>query len=163
MQRLDEAVAASQRAVELNPLSPCMHWRLGCMFYVLQRWDRAIEQCRHALDLDPRDGPAVGYLARSYLWTSKFDEAIQGMETFAQIHGHSPQALGWLGFASARAGRIGDARKLLADLQYLAQGIYVPPSSFAWICAGLGESHKAFDHWEDAADMRDPWILHIQV
>jgi tetratricopeptide (TPR) repeat protein len=53
MRRLDEALAASQRAAELDPLSPFLHWRLGVRYYYKRQWDRAIEQYRNALDLDP--------------------------------------------------------------------------------------------------------------
>jgi tetratricopeptide (TPR) repeat protein len=53
MQRLDEAVAASQRALELDPLSPFLQWRLGYRYYLTGRWDRSVERYRNALDLDP--------------------------------------------------------------------------------------------------------------
>jgi serine/threonine protein kinase len=50
---LAKALAASQRAAELDPLSPFLHWRLGVRYYYKRQWDRAIEQYRNALDLEP--------------------------------------------------------------------------------------------------------------
>ena len=34
MRRLDEGVAASRRALELDPLSPFLKWRLGFRYYL---------------------------------------------------------------------------------------------------------------------------------
>ncbi len=63
MRRLDEAVAASERAAELDPLSAFSQWRLGYRYYLTRQWDRAIAQCRHVLELDPHYAWAHGFLA----------------------------------------------------------------------------------------------------
>jgi len=163
MRRLDEAVAASRRLLELDPLSPFLQWRLGYRYHLTRQWDRTIDQCRNALELDPHYFPAHVTLGFSYIQTGKTDEAIREIETLAQIVGHIPIALGWLGWAYALTGRIGEARKLLEELQDLAQKTYVLPSSFAVIYFGLGEIDRGFDWLEKAVDERDGWILHIHV
>ncbi|MGD0310800.1 MAG: tetratricopeptide repeat protein [Acidobacteriota bacterium] len=120
MRRLDEAVAASRRALELDPLSPFLHFRLGYRYWLTRQWDRAIEQCRNALELDPHYAVANLFLGGSYALIGKLDEAIRSMETYAQLMGRSPMALGWLGSVYVSLGRIGEARKLLEELQELA-------------------------------------------
>ena len=75
----------------------------------------------------------------------KLDEAIRAIETYSQLTGRSPFASGILGLVYALAGRIGEARKLLEELQELAQKAYVPWLAFAAIYSGLGEIDKGFD------------------
>jgi serine/threonine protein kinase/Tfp pilus assembly protein PilF len=163
MGRLDEAITAASRTVEVDPLSPFMRYRLGSWYYHARQWERAIGQYRHALELDPRHSAALCELGLSYLSTDKPDEAIRTIETAVQITGRMPIALGLLGKVYALAGRSTDARSALAELEDLAQKTYVPPSTIAWVHEGLGEIEKAFDFLEKAVDSSDPLVLHIQT
>ena len=163
MQRLDEAVAANLRAVEMDPLSPYLQWTLGYNYCLMREWNRAIKQCRNALELDPQYWGAHILLGSCYLQIGKHDDAIRAMETQAQVVGRSPLALGTLGWAYALTGRAGEASKLLAELQERAQKEYMSFWSFAVIYSGLGEMDKAFDWFEKAVDEHDPLMLHFHV
>ena len=88
MRRLDEAVAASRRALELDPLSPFLQWRLGYRLLPeagVGSRHRPVPQCARA-------GPAIlrptcfSVLLRPQ---GKLDEAIRAMETQAQLTGRS--------------------------------------------------------------------------
>jgi Tfp pilus assembly protein PilF len=161
LRRLDEAVVASQRAVQLDPLSAYQQWRLGNRYYLNRQWDNAMKQFQNALELDPRYYLAHGSLGSIYFETGKIDEGIQAFETVMQLLGRTPWALGPLGLAYAIAGRIGDAQNLLKELQELAQKKYVPAIDFAFIYLGLGEMERFFDWIEKAVDQRDGLILNI--
>ena len=163
MRRLDEAVAASRRAVELDPLSPFLQWRLGYRYYLTRQWDRAIEQFHNVLELDPHHLWSHIFFGFTCLQTGKLQEAIRAFETCAQLMGRSPLALGALGAGYARAGRMGEAQKLLEELHELAQKTYVPALSFAVIYPALGEIDKGFDWLEKAVDERLGTILHLHI
>jgi Tfp pilus assembly protein PilF len=51
--RHTEAVAALEKAVDLDPRSPLTHGDLGWWLYGARHFDRAIAQARFAIDLDP--------------------------------------------------------------------------------------------------------------
>ena len=87
-------------------------------------------------------------------------EAIQALESGVRLLGRTPYGLGWLGFGYARAGQIDEAKKLLTELQDLAQKEYVIPSSFSLIYLGLGEIDQAIDWQEKAVDEFDLAIFH---
>ena len=163
MGRLDESVSAARRALELDPLSPFLQWRLGRRYYCTRQWDRAIQQFHNTLELDPYYAAAHGYFGLTCLQTGKLEEAIRALETGVQLMGRSPLALGMLGAAYANAGRLGEAQKLLEELQDLAQKAYVQPCSFAFIYLGLGDIDRGFDWLEKAIDERDGLILHLRV
>ncbi|MGA2587596.1 MAG: protein kinase [Candidatus Aminicenantales bacterium] len=162
MKRLDEAVAAYLRALEMDPLSPSLQVKLGYNYCLKREWNRAIKQCRNALELDPQCWAYI-LLGSCYFQIGKHDDAIRAIETLAQVTGRSSFALGNLGWAYARTGRTGEALKLLEELQERAQKQYVPSWSFAAIYVGLGEMDKAFDWFEKAVDEHEPLMLHIHV
>ncbi|MBZ5500237.1 MAG: protein kinase [Acidobacteriia bacterium] len=163
MKRLDEAIATSRKALERDPLSPFLQWRLGLRFFYARQWDRAIEQFRNALELDPLYWAGHCFLGFTFVQTGKLDEAIRALETTAQLLGGSPLALASLGSARAMAGRIGEARKFLEEMHDLASKAYVSPFCFAWTYLSLGEIDKGFDWLEKAIDERDGLIFHLRV
>jgi serine/threonine protein kinase/Tfp pilus assembly protein PilF len=162
MKRVDEAVAAYLRAAEMDPLSPILQSRLGYNYCLKREWNRAIEHCRNALELDPQSW-AYMLLGACSFHMGKHDDAIRAMETLTQVTGRSAFALGGFGWVYAQTGRTGEALKILEELRERAQMQYVPSWSFAVIYSGLGEMDKAFDWFEKAVDEREPLMLHIHV
>jgi serine/threonine-protein kinase len=162
LRRLDEAVAASRRALELDPLRPFLQWRLGYRYYLMRQWDLAIEQCRKTLELDPRYGAAHMTLSFACVQAGRFDEALE-MASQMPEGPSQPMVLALKGSVYALAGRSGEARKLLEQLQEIAQKTYVPPYLFSWIYIGLEEADKCLEWLEKAVDDRDGMIIHIHV
>jgi serine/threonine protein kinase/Tfp pilus assembly protein PilF len=163
MRRLDEAIAGTRKALERDPLSPLLHFRLGYWHYFARQYDRAMEPAYSALELNPHYWPPYVVIGGSCLATGKPEEAIRAWETCAQLAGRAPFSLGFLGACYAFAGRTDDAIKLIEELQELQKKVYVPCSSFGHIYAGLGEIDKALDWCEKAIDERDSWIMHLGV
>jgi serine/threonine-protein kinase len=163
LRRLDEAIAMTGKALERDPLSPLFQFRLGYWYYFSRQYDRGLKQARNALELNPHYHLPYGVLSGCLFQTEKFMEAIRAMETYAQLAGRTPAALGFLAMIYAGAGRTVEAKKLLQELQELEQKTYVPPSSFGSIYLGLGEIDKALDWYEKAIDERDSYILHLSV
>jgi serine/threonine-protein kinase len=162
MKLLDEAVAAYLKALETDPLSPSLQSQLGYIYCLQRDWNRAITQCRTALDLDPQFWVYM-LLGSCYFHMGRYDDAIRAMETQAQVLGRSSFALGGLGWAYAQTGRRGEALELLEELHERAQHGYTPSWSFAVIHSGLGEMDKAFDWFEKAIDEHEPLMLHVDV
>jgi TolB-like protein/Tfp pilus assembly protein PilF len=162
MKRLEEAIVAYLRAVEMDPLSPFQQAQLGYNYCLKREWNLAIKQCRTAIELDPQCWAYI-LLGSCYFHMGKHDDAIRAMETQVQILGRSSFAVGNLGWVFASTGRTADALKLLEELQERAQTQYVPSWSFAVVYSGLGEMDKAFDWYEKAVDEREPLMLHFHV
>src|SRR5688500_13866599 len=58
VERFDEAIAEAKRTEELEPLSFVASSHLGWIYYLAGQNDKAIEQCRKILELDPSSFPA---------------------------------------------------------------------------------------------------------
>jgi serine/threonine protein kinase/Tfp pilus assembly protein PilF len=162
LRRLDEAVAASRRALELDPLRPFLQWRLGYRYYLMRKWDLAIEQCRKALELDPHYSAAHMTLSFARVQAGRFDEVLETASQFPEGP-IQPMVLALKGCVFALAGRSGEARKLLEQLQEIAQKAYVPPFLFSWLYIGLGEVDQCLEWLEKAVDDRNGMIIHVHV
>lgn len=86
------------------------------------------------------------YLGRVCLQNGMFEDARVEFQEAITHSGGKPRFISFLGEALARAGREGEARKLLEQLKELATRKYVSPYDLARICVALGETEAAF-HW----------------
>jgi len=72
--RIDEAIDASRRAVELEPLAARFHDDLGRTMYRAGRFDDALVHHRRALELDPAFTPPHLRIAETQLELGEYDE-----------------------------------------------------------------------------------------
>jgi len=163
MGRLDEAITAARRSVEIDPLSSFARYRLGSWYFYSGERDRALVEYRHALELDPYNFNVHFDLGFVYLQMEKIDDAVREFETAARMTERMSFTAGMLGVVYALAGRVGDARAVLAELQDLAQKTFPRPAILGWIYHALGEDDNAFDCLELAVDSSDPVMLHLAV
>ena len=75
--RFDEALAESERARQLDPMSLIIATDRGAILFYARKYDRAIDQFRAVLDMDPGFGNARGFLAAAYVQQGKFAEALK--------------------------------------------------------------------------------------
>ncbi len=64
--RGDEAVAEAKRGLQTDPLSTGLNGNLGSIFVFTHQWDRAFEQLRTSIDLDPNYWFDHYFLGRAY-------------------------------------------------------------------------------------------------
>jgi TolB-like protein/Flp pilus assembly protein TadD len=154
--RTDLAVAALQRAQQLDPLSLVIRAGVGGEpgLYAARRYDEAIAQVQTALDLDP--GFAVGrlWLALSYEQKGMYPQAIAELERAAELSNRGPLVLGPLGHAYAASGNDVKAHAVLAELEAMSTRRYVSPFDRALIHLGLGDAHRTFAWLEKAIEDR---------
>jgi len=149
MGRIDESFAESQIALKLDPLDDSVNQYLGWHHVHARQFDRAIAQLEKTLANNPDFFLARVTLGMAY---EQKGEAAQGIEEFKKAYDleKSPIVLGFLGQAYAHAGNIGEAQKILAELEELSKRIYVPPFSIGLIYTALGQNTEAFEWFEKA-------------
>jgi len=152
MERLDEALSAMQKALELDPLSPIVHAYLGVIYTLLRQYDRSIEQYRNALEMNPHLPVAIAFLSLALIMKGELDEGIRILETNKPLLDFVSEYQGYLGYAYARAGRTTDAHRILEKLHNDARTTYVPAPNFAVIYVGLGKTNEALNWLEKALD-----------
>ena len=122
---------------------------------------RLHEQAERMLEIDPTHPSSHMMLGTSLFAQGKLFEAVVAYEKAAELGGHLPWLLGWLGLACAAAGYRDRASALRDKLVAMSVTTYVPPFSIAGIAVGLGDLDDAFRWMERAADVRDPLVVPI--
>jgi Flp pilus assembly protein TadD len=83
--KIEEAIGALQKAVELNPKDAAVRQNLAYAYDRQGRVDDAIIQYQKAIELNPRDSVARNNLGVLYNKTGRYDEAIRELEKALEI------------------------------------------------------------------------------
>jgi len=161
--REEEAFGEIQTAQGLDPLSLTTSLTGGWISYYARQYDRALQQCRGVLELDPNWSGAHECLGDVYTAKGNFPQAIEEGLYAAKGSGHDPVRLAGLGRSYALAGRKSDARKILAELNNASKTEYIAPYFFAIVEGALGEKDRAFDWLEKGLIGRDPYLTRLRV
>jgi TolB-like protein/Tfp pilus assembly protein PilF len=160
--RVEEAVQELERALELDPLSTAAHTFLAVMLMLSRQYDRARDQARLLLELEPASYWGYVILGGTYREQKSFEAAIEIQRKAVELSGGSTAMLGWLGLVLGQSGNVAEARALLEQLRRMAATTYVPPTAFAWIHLGLGDVDSAFEWLDRAIDARDQLMMPIK-
>ena len=161
--RLNEAMAMTKRAQELDPLSPGVAVNMSGNYYFARRYDQAIEQARKAIELDPTYVQAHRWLGYAYEAERKFPEAIVEFKQAVNLSPGNLSYLGILGRGYAMAGNRREARRTIAKLKELSKTRYVEPLQYALIYGALGEKDQAFAWLEKAFEERNGNVVALSV
>ncbi len=159
----EQAVAELECALEYDPLSLEVHCWLALELYLGRQYERALNQARQLIELEPANHVAYMMLGLAYLGMQRYEESVAAFRRAAELSCEFPLMLGWLGLALGLGKCTEEARLLLKRLHTIARERFVLPSSFAWLHLGLGEIDDAFRWMERAAERNDEWIHPLKI
>ena len=165
--RNEEALAEIQRAIELDPLSPKLNYFWGRILFFMRQYDRAIDQFRETLELDPNNVMAHEDLGYAYEQKGMKREAVAEWGKALTLRGAGEQALS-LERTYAASGFEAAVRALaqeqLAKLnERIKQGEYVPACEYVTAYTLLGEKEQAFAWLNKAVQERNAFVLVVKV
>ena len=161
--RVDESIAASNRARELDPFSLSISAQRGFLLENARRYNEAIEQLRGVIAMDPSHYQAYWFLGHTYAANKQFEEAIAAAEKAVELSERTPGALGILGLVYGLAGRKADALKILNELLELNKTRYVTPAALVNVYIGLGDKEQTFVWLEKAFQERSNYLAYLKV
>jgi len=144
--RSDEAMAAANKALQLDSVSPFVNGNLASILYFTHQTDSLLEQANKMLEMDPSSTVAHIWLGRAYMQKKLYDQALPELKRSSDPD--SGDGLAQLGFSYGMAGRKSEALKIIADLEALAERRYSSPVRIACVYAGLGDKEHAFEWLE---------------
>jgi TolB-like protein/DNA-binding SARP family transcriptional activator len=169
MARLDEAIAARRRALELDPLSVRAAISLGQEYFIAGQYDRAVEQYRRAIDIDSMNplllglGPSLpAGPGEVYERQGRTGAAVEEYVRVAARRGARPDELSALRRAHAAGGINAFWRRWLQFEERSSSGA---PRALrvAAIHARVGDTARAAEWLERAFRERDPGLVYLAV
>ncbi len=160
--RLEEALAHGRRGLQLDHLSPIVNMCYAFVIWILRDWDRCIDQCRRALDINPDFLALRWMLANALQSKGSHEEAIRERQLVVDTSG-STLFLAELGSSYAAAGKRSEAVRILDQLHELRGHKYVMAHSIALIHTGLRERDEAFRWLDMALEERAASLTYVNV
>jgi TolB-like protein len=161
--RAEEALAEVDKVLPRDPLSPFVHWWCGAMAYLARRTQRAIDEGRCIIHLQPDHFLGHWLVGMGLERRGEMQAAARAMERANELSGGIPFTLGYGMVPMGRAGYHDKVRGILRDLEQAAEARYVPPSCFALGYVGLGEWDEALRWFDTAIEVRDPIAMPIKT
>jgi eukaryotic-like serine/threonine-protein kinase len=158
-----EAMAEAQLAVELDPLSAPLNFKLGQKLYFRRDYDRAIEQLQRAQELDPNFASTHMMLALVYGGKAMYEESLATCEKVAALCGDSSFSRALPSLIVAIAGKTDEAKKILNELKKRPKLDPLSLIELAQTYSVMGEKTEAFEFLEAAYQERDFLLIFLSV
>jgi tetratricopeptide (TPR) repeat protein len=159
--RFDEAHVSLRRARALDPLSTAIGVTIGLAYLSAGALDDALEVFAQVRALDPHFAMEPYFSGLCHTEAHRYAEASAALERAMTLSGRSAESVAALAQARAAAGNQEGARELLSELRTLRTQRYVSPALFAQIHAMLGELDLAFQHLDEALEVRSADLIWV--
>jgi eukaryotic-like serine/threonine-protein kinase len=163
--RAQESIDESNRAHQLDPLSPIISFGQGQNYAQDHQFDKAIEICKKVIADNPTFGRGHDCLAYAYWGKREYPQVIQESKTAAQLKGDKNYAE----FAAALEagfrsdGWLGALRKAIEVLLAQRKTGYISSYTIAGLYADLGDKDHAFEWLNTAYQEHDTNLVTLRT
>jgi superkiller protein 3 len=133
--KLDDAIAAFRKAVELDPKNARAHNNLGGSLLNRGRLDEAFACCKKAIELDPKYRQAHQNLGAIHFKQRRLDEAIACFKNAIELDPQIASAHTYLGVALREKGRLNEAIAAYREAVRVQPNSALAHNNLAWILA----------------------------
>lgn len=161
--RFDEALTESERARQLDPMSLIIATDRGAILFYARQYDRAIEQFRAVLEMDPANGHARAFLAAVYVQQGKFAEALKENDLMRNTE-DSPWYWAFRAYIYNHSGALAQAQHAQARLEELSSRLHADAVLARLIAYnGSPQREKVMLLLEQAYKEHSPALTNIKV
>ncbi len=163
MGRHAESMREMELACELDPLSTPNRQGLGWVCFLAKQFDRAIAECRSALELDPHFVGALAVLGTMLATQGAHAEGLAELEKGLRFSGNSPWIRALAAGTHAKAGNRMEAQKQITEAEREAGRHYWAAYMIAVAWMMIGERGRALEWLEKAYEDRVTFLVWIRV
>jgi len=161
--RFDEALAESERARQLDPLSLITETDHGAILYYARQYDGAITQFRAVIEMDPNFPRAPGLMGSAYVQEGRFAEA-EAAFNLAHLPAEDPWTWAWNTYLYSRWGRTTEAEHALARFEQLAPKLgFTQTEAMLFAYASAGKKDQAMALLEKAYSEHSSIVTSLKV
>jgi len=161
--RLDEAFDEVILAQSLDPVSSIVARDLALVHLFRRDFEAALEQCDHAIELNPHFSPAYWALGLVQEQRKDFDEAAAAFQRAIHLSPQTPRMQAALARTYALMGKRKEASEILRRLDSLSEQRYISPFEFACMRFALGQTDAGFRAFMKACADRSFELLWMRV
>ncbi|HEU4725853.1 MAG TPA: protein kinase [Candidatus Eisenbacteria bacterium] len=161
--RFEEANTYVARAQALDPLSSIATMSLGWVAMFQKNAEVALREYQKASHFDPDFHVAHWMSSWCLSALGRHDEAIEQAAKAIDVSKGLLICYPTLARAQALAGRMDEARRVLADLESKSPPRFVEPLEVALVYEALGERDTAFAWLDRALEARSHWLVALAV
>jgi tetratricopeptide (TPR) repeat protein len=161
--RFPEALAAIQKALDLDSLSPVILSNQAEFAYFMHDYSKALQLYQHTLDLNPGFISANIEIGMTLNRMGRQREAIRCFEKARSLSSEEASPLVGLAIANANLGNIPEAKRLLDQLQADSKVLHVSNFQFATMYAALGDTDRAISALERSYAEHEGFLIAIKV
>jgi TolB-like protein len=146
-------------AKALDPLSPAIHTDRAFISYYYGRNVEARHSVGLGLEMNPKFALGYFWLGRIYTSQGHYADADQAFHNIGPLRTWTP-AMAALGYMYGKAGRVQDAKAILAEFDTLTRhGRHASAYAIAAIYAGLGDRERMFQYLDAAYREHSHWLV----
>ena len=163
MARVEESLAESRRALELDQFNPVMTTHLGWHYFYARQYDLAVEQHRRTIEMEPNYGVAHWYLGESYEQSKMHVEASTELARAKTLLRENSGVEADIGYVEALSGRRDEAQAVIDALKERSKRTYVSSYDLALVYCGLGLKDQTLECLLEAHNQRSDSLVYLQV
>jgi len=160
--RFEEALAESDQARRLDPLSLIIISDYASILYDSRQYDAAVKEIRSVLELDPSFAHARGMMIPYYFQVGRYDEAID-LITHLPEREHGPWTLAWKAAIYSRSGHAEEARRALTELEQIPRSRPDRTASLLIAYSGTGQKKRVIETLQKAYSEHSSAVVQIKV
>ena len=161
--RSNEAVAAFQRSLQLDPVSCWNATIAGFFLCELGQEEAGTQQLQKAFDLNPNFFHIWSLRSLLHCQKGNFPQAVVEAQEGVRLSSGLPISRGYAGYALGMAGRRDETVAILDQMEELSRQRYVPAIARIWCYLGLGDHERALEWMEKGYEQRDSYLPHLRV
>jgi serine/threonine protein kinase/Tfp pilus assembly protein PilF len=161
--RTDQGLRECKRGLELDPLSLAINWYLGLNLYYARQYDKAMEQLRKTIQMEPNYHLAHNSLGRVYLEKGMYAEALSEFQTASKLRVEPVVSASNLAVFYAVSGNKSEAQKILDEVKQMPGQSDERPLMIARAYTALGEKDQAIEWLERAYQERAFSVFFLKV
>ena len=159
--RPDEAVASTEIAYRMDPLSPVIQSSRAMILYLAHRYEEAAALLVPACEANSNHFLPYLRLGLVRVQQRKYGGAIAALKTAMKLADHSTETVAALGMAFAASGDARRATQIVSRLQRLKGKRYVLPYNIAKIYAAGHDRRNTFAWLETAYEGGNPDLIEL--
>ena len=160
--RFDEALAESERARELDPLSLIIAADNGVILYYARRYDDSIKQFQAVEEMEPHF-IRTGMIIYAQVKKKQYADALNIIQKRGEIYGYGSWAWAQLAYVYGSAGQQLEARHAVQKLEELSRHEEIDPSFFVLANLGIRDREKAFFFLDEAYAQHSGSLTSLKV